>query len=135
VTDNLIYDSADRGIQNSSAPQNDTVSGNLVVATHDTGVNVCGTAQGVNVHNNVVVLSGNDDFTTCPGYNGSANSFTDNCTWMADGTSRIVGTDNVMVATNVTAGPQLQADWSAGTAKVANPACAAELPLGSRFLP
>jgi hypothetical protein len=135
VTDNLIYDSADRGIQNSSAPQNDTVGGNLVVATHDTGVNVCGTAQGVNVHNNVVVLSGNDDFTTCPGYNGSANSFTDNCTWMADGTSGIVGTDNVMVATNVTAGPQLQADWSAGTAKVANPECAAELPPGSRFLP
>jgi hypothetical protein len=135
VTDNLIYDSADRGIQNYSSPPNIVESGNLVVATHDTGVNACGGATDISMHNNVVVLSGNDDFTTCPAYNGSANSFTDNCTWMADGTSGIVGTDNVTVADNVTVDPQLQADWSTGTAKVANPACAAKLPPGSRFLP
>ena len=135
VTDNLIYESADRGIQNYSSPRNVIESGNLVVATHDTGMNICGNASGIDMEHNVVALSGSENFTTCPAYNGGSNVFSNNCTWMTNGTSGVIKTANVTLANLVGADPNLVADWQAGTAKVTNATCAAKLPPGSRFLP
>ena len=83
----------------------------------------------------MVALSGGDNFTTCPAYNGGCNVFSNNCTWMTNGTSGVVKTANVTVANDVGADPKLVADWEAGTAKVTNATCAAKLPPGSRFLP
>ena len=87
------------------------------------------------MEHNVVALSSNDNFNTCPAYEGTGNTFSDNCVWMADGTSGIAKTNNVTVANDVSADPKLVADWKAGTAKVTNATCTAKLPPGSRFLP
>jgi hypothetical protein len=135
ITDNLIYDSADRGIQNASDPNGVTETGNLVVDTHDTGINLGATASNNAISHNVVVFSDDLNFDTAPDYTDTGNSFTDNCSYQSDGTSGIGSTGNVTLAYNVTADPQLTTDWAAGTATVGNSTCAAKLPAGSRFAP
>ena len=136
ITDNLIYDSADRQIQMYQHPSDVTISGNLVAQGNQAGINTNEDASNIDIFNNVVVL--NDDKNYYSGTNpiGGGHILTDNCTWMTDGTSGVqYDPSKVTASGNVTAAPQLQANWDTGVVKVMNPACAAKLPPGSRFLP
>ena len=135
VTDNLVYDSADRGIQNYPSPGNVVESGNLVVSGHNTGMSLNTPGSNMLLEHNVVVFNADRNFNVGSGINGTNNAFRDNCTYMADLSSGVTGGLGVTVVNNVAADPKLVADWNAGTAKVTNATCAAKLPPGSRFLP
>ena len=135
VTDNLVYDSADRGIQNYPTPGGNLESGNLVVESHNTGMSLNTSGSTMVMEHNVVAFNDDQDFNVGNQNTGSGSLFRDNCTYMADGSSGVTGGPGVTVANNVAADPMLVADWEAGTAKVTNPTCAAKLPPDSRFLP
>jgi hypothetical protein len=135
VTDNLIYDSANRGIQNYPSPDNVVETGNLVVSGLNTGMSLNTPGSNMTLEHNVVVLHADKNFNVNSYMGGTNNTFRDNCTYLADGSSGVTGGLGVTVVNNVVADPKLVADWEAGTAKVTNATCAAKLPPGSRFLP
>jgi len=135
VTDNLIYDAADRGIQNYQDPNGVLERGNLIVSGHNTGMSINNNAANLTMEQNVVAFNARYNFHVGNKQVGGGNLFRNNCTRMSDGRSGISGTRGVTYSNNVTANPQLNANWSTGVVKVMNPTCAAKLPTNSRFRP
>ena len=136
ITDNLIYGSADRQIQMYQHPSDVTISGNLVAQGNQAGINTNEDASNIDIFNNVVVLNPGTNYYSGTNPFGGAHDLADNCTWMANGTSGVLyDPSKVRASGNVTANPQLAANWDTGVVKVMNPTCAAKLPPGSRFLP
>jgi parallel beta-helix repeat protein len=136
ITDNLIFDNADRGIQLYSHPRNVLVSGNIVAYNHHAGVLFGSTASDNLVRNNII--SHNDEFNVFQIPNtttASGNRVEANATWIDGGTSGIRSGFSFTQRDNVVADPLYEGNFADGSVKITNPMVAAKLPVGSRFLP
>jgi hypothetical protein len=135
ITDNLIYDAADRGIQMYSHPRGVLVAGNLVAYGRHAGLHSNSTATNIFFRNNVSVFNSTWNYYAGPTSTGSGNRLNANCFWSPSGSARLRLDSSVTASNNVTAKPRLNSGLADGVVKVTNPRCAAKLPAGSRFRP
>jgi hypothetical protein len=135
ITDNLIYDAANRGIQMYSHPRGVLVSGNLVAYGRDAGLHSNSAASNILFRNNVAVFNRTWNYSAGPISTGSGNRLTANCFWNPGGSARLRLDSSVTASNNVTAKPRLDSGLGDGVVKVTNLRCAAKLPAGSRFRP
>jgi hypothetical protein len=135
ITDNLIYDAANRSIQMYSHPRGVLVAGNLVAYSRHAGLYSNSAATNILFRNNVSVFNSTWNYNAGPTSTGSGNRLIGNCFWSPGGSARVRLDSSVTALNNVTAIPRLNSGLSDGVVKVTNPRCAAKLPAGSRFRP
>ena len=123
VSNNRIYDCADRGVQLYPDADGSTIVGNLVDSDHQYGIDLDGDADNNVVRNNVVDTPNGNTIYTGGTYSGSGNVVKDNCIWKSS--PKLAS--NVATSGNIVANPLISGYIVTGAT------CAAKLPTGSLF--
>ena len=123
VSNNWIYDCADRSIQFYPDANGSSVVGNLVDSDHQAGIVLDADADNNVIRNNVVDTPNGETIYTGQSYSGSGNVVRDNCVW--DTGTRLVS--YVTAIGNILAIPRISGYT------VTNATCSAKLPTGSSF--
>jgi parallel beta-helix repeat protein len=123
VSNNWIYDCADRSIQLYPDANGSSVVGNLVDSNHQNGISLGSDADNNVVRNNVVNTPNGKTIYTGGTYAGSGNIVKDNCVW----DTRPDLASNVTASGNILANPRISGYT------VTDATCAAKLPTGSSF--
>jgi parallel beta-helix repeat protein len=123
VSNNRIYDCADRGVQLYPDADGSTIVGNLVDSNYQYGIDLDGDADNNVIRNNVVDTPNGNTIYTGGTYAGSGNVVKDNCVW--NSSPRLAS--NVAASGNIVANPLISSYIVTGAT------CAAKLPTGSPF--
>jgi hypothetical protein len=123
LSNNRLYDCADRSIQLYPDANGSLVVGNLVDSDRQAGIDLDSDADSNVVRNNVVDTPNGKTIYTGGSYAGSGNVVRDNCVW--DESPRL--TRDVTASGNILANPRISGYT------VTNATCAAKLPTGSSF--
>jgi hypothetical protein len=123
IRGNWIADCANRSVQIYPNADGNTFEGNLIDSDHNIGYLLNNDSDNNVIQNNVVDTPNNDTLQVGSSWNGSGNTFSENCVWDSPPDSAT----GITQAGNIVRNPLISGHT------VTDATCAAKLPPGSPF--